>query len=98
MSNTNALHWEGVLAVVPELPRLLPRRALSFEIGAAKPDPAHFEAALALAGAAPRDAVFADDRAEMVAAARALGIDAFVVESADEPRSRISTRGGLLGS
>jgi FMN phosphatase YigB (HAD superfamily) len=81
VSNTNPLHWEGVLAVAPELPRLLPLRALSFEVGAGKPDPAHFRAALALAGAAPREAVFADDRREMVAAARALGIDAFAVRS-----------------
>jgi putative hydrolase of the HAD superfamily len=97
VSNTNALHWEGVLSVASELPRLLPRRALSFEIGVAKPDPAHFAAALALAGAAPRDAVFADDRAEMVEAARALGIDAFVVASSETLEADLRAR-GLLGS
>jgi putative hydrolase of the HAD superfamily len=96
VSNTNPLHWEGVLAVAPELPRLLPLRALSFEVGAAKPDPAHFAAALALAGAAPRDAVFADDRSEMVEAARALGIDAFAVRSS-ETLERDLRRRGLLG-
>lgn len=97
VSNTNALHWEGVLAVAPELPRLLPRRALSFEIGAAKPDPAHFAAALALAGAGPRDAVFADDRAEIVEAARTLGIDAFVVSGPDDLEAGLRAR-RLLGS
>jgi HAD superfamily hydrolase (TIGR01509 family) len=97
VSNTNALHWEGVLSVAPELPRLLPRRALSFEIGVAKPDPAHFAAALALAGAAPRDAVFADDRAEMVEAARALGIDAFGVASSETLEADLARR-GLLDS
>lgn len=97
VSNTNALHWEGVLAAVPELPRLLPRRALSFEIGAAKPDPAHFAAALALADAEPRDAVFADDRAEMVEAARGLGIDAYAVARPDDLEEGLRTR-GLLGS
>lgn len=97
VSNTNALHWEGVLVVAPELPRLLPRRALSFEIGAGKPDPAHFEAALALAGATAREAVFADDRAEMVEAARTLGIDAFVVRTADDLDEGLHAR-GLLAS
>jgi FMN phosphatase YigB (HAD superfamily) len=97
VSNTNALHWEGVLAVAPDIPRLLPRRALSFEIGAAKPDPAHFAAALALADALPRDTVFADDRAEMVEAARALGIDAFAVASSDTLEEDLRKR-GLLGS
>lgn len=96
VSNTNALHWDGVLAVVPELPRLLPRRALSFEIGAGKPDPAHFEAALSLAGASALEAVFADDRAEMVDAARALGIDAFAVESAESLEADLAARGLLV--
>lgn len=97
VSNTNALHWEGVLAVAPELLRLLPRRALSFEIGAGKPDPAHFEAALALACASPREAVFADDRAEMVEAARTLGIDAFPVNDPDGLEEGLRAR-GLLAS
>ncbi len=96
VSNTNPLHWEGVLAVAPELPRLLPLRALSFEIGTGKPDPAHFRAALALAGAAPREAVFADDREEMVAAARALGIDAFAVGSTDDLEHGLRTRDLLV--
>jgi putative hydrolase of the HAD superfamily len=96
VSNTNTLHWEGVLSVAPELPRLLPRRALSFEIGAAKPDPAHFAAALALAGAAPHDAVFADDRAEMVGAARAIGIDAFAVASSETLEADLARRGLLV--
>jgi putative hydrolase of the HAD superfamily len=95
VSNTNALHWEGVLDVAPELARLLPRRALSFEIGFAKPDPAHFGAALALADAEPHDAVFADDRAEMVAAARALGIDAFAVASTETLEADLARRGLL---
>ena len=95
VSNTNMLHWEGVLAVAPDLPRLLPLRALSFEVGAGKPDPAHFRAALALAGAPARDAVFADDRSEMVAAARALGIDAFAVASSASLEADLARRGLL---
>jgi putative hydrolase of the HAD superfamily len=97
VSNTNALHWEGVLRVAPELPRLLPLRALSFEVGAAKPDPAHFAAALVLANAAPGDAVFADDRPEIVDAARGLGMDAFLVNDTDDLRDGLAAR-RLLGS
>lgn len=95
VSNTNTLHWDGVLGVVPDLPRLLPRRALSFEVGAAKPDAAHFRAALALAGARPADAAFADDRAEIVAAARAMGMDGFVVKDAGTLREDLAGRGLL---
>jgi putative hydrolase of the HAD superfamily len=97
ISNTNVLHWEGVLRVAPELLRLLPLRALSFEVGAAKPDPKHFDAALALASAAPGEAVFADDRAEIVEAARGLGIDGFVVGGADDLEHGLRAR-HLLGS
>jgi len=97
VSNTNVLHWEGVLAVAPELPRLLPLRSLSFEVGAGKPDPAHFRAALALAGAPARDAAFADDRPEMVAAARELGIDAFVAARPDDLEEGLRAR-SLLAS
>lgn len=96
VSNTNALHWEGVLRVAPELARLLPLRALSFEIGAAKPDPAHFAAALALANTTPAEAVFADDRIENVEAARGLGIDGFVVESSATLEKDLDRRGLLV--
>ncbi|HSB62755.1 MAG TPA: DUF309 domain-containing protein [Thermoanaerobaculia bacterium] len=98
VSNTNALHWEGVLRVAPELPRLVPLRALSFEVGAAKPEPAHFFAALARAGARPEDALYADDRPELVEAARTLGIDALVVTDPDLLASELEDRGFLATS
>ncbi|HEX2756871.1 MAG TPA: DUF309 domain-containing protein [Thermoanaerobaculia bacterium] len=94
-SNTNALHWEGVLRVAPELPRLIPLRALSFEVGSAKPDPAHFFAALARAGARSEDALYADDRPELVEAARMLGINGFVVTDPDLLASELRDRGFL---
>ncbi len=95
ISNTNALHWDGVLGVAPELARLVPLRALSFEVGAAKPDPAHFHAALARAGARPGDTLYADDRLDLVEAARALGIDGFVVTDPDLLASELRDRGFL---
>lgn len=79
VSNTNALHWEGVLSVFrPE--GLLDEVVLSFRVGAAKPDPAFWEAALAAAGCGPDACVYADDRPELVAAASAIGIPGFVVD------------------
>ena len=95
VSNTNVLHWEGVLRVAPDLPRLVPLRALSFEVGAAKPDPAHFFAALARAGARSEDALYADDRPELVEAARTLGIDGFVVTDPDLLARELRDRGFL---
>lgn len=78
VSNTNPLHWQGVLRVF-DVPSLVDRTVLSFEIGAAKPEPAMFAAALRAAGVAPHEALFADDRGDYVAAARTLDIPGFVV-------------------
>lgn len=78
VSNTNALHWEGVLRAF-DVAGFVDDRVLSFEIGAAKPDRVLFDTALARAAAAPAEAVFADDRPAYVAAARALGLAAFTV-------------------
>ena len=79
VSNTNSLHWEGVLSVFrPDA--LLDDVVLSFRVGATKPEPAFWEAALAAAGCGADACVYADDRPELVAAASALGIPGFVVD------------------
>lgn len=48
--------------------------AYSCTLGAAKPDPRYFTAALRLAGVSAHEALFVDDNTENTAAARALGI------------------------
>ena len=48
--------------------------AYSCTLGAAKPDPRYFTAVLSLAGVSADEALFVDDNAENIAAARALGI------------------------
>jgi putative hydrolase of the HAD superfamily len=50
--------------------------ALSFQIGAMKPDPKIYRAAAELAGVAPRDVFFCDDVMSHVTAARDAGFDA----------------------
>ncbi len=94
VSNTNSLHWEGVLRVA-DVTRLVDACVLSFREGRVKPDPAFFATALAEAGVRARDAVFADDRAEYVEAARRLGLDAFAVESPQQFAEALSSRGLL---
>jgi putative hydrolase of the HAD superfamily len=60
---------------------------LSFEVGARKPQPAIYLAALArLGGVDPADAVFVDDQAEYCTGAAAVGIEArLIVRDAFEP-------------
>jgi len=78
VSNTNELHWDGVLGVFRPGDHL-DAFVLSFRVGAVKPEPAFWEAALAAAGCEARDCLYADDRPELVAAAAERGIPAFVV-------------------
>jgi putative hydrolase of the HAD superfamily len=94
VSNTNALHWEGVLRVA-DLDRRVDALALSFQVGASKPDARIFEAALEAAGTPRAEAVFADDRPDFVEAARSLGLDAFVVDSPATLEGELERRGVL---
>jgi putative hydrolase of the HAD superfamily len=78
VSNTNALHWEGVLRVFDPRDHF-DAVVLSFRTGAIKPESAFWDAALAAAECAPGECLYADDRPELVAAAASRGIPGFVV-------------------
>ena len=56
---------------------------LSFEVGAAKPDPGIYRAALEAVGAGPEEAVFVDDQAWYCEGAEALGIRSFLTRRDD---------------
>jgi putative hydrolase of the HAD superfamily len=56
---------------------------LSFEVGAAKPDPWIYRAALEAVGAGPEEAVFVDDQAWYCEGAEALGILSFLIRRDD---------------
>lgn len=95
VSNTNVLHWEGVKRVC-DVHRRVDVLSLSFEVGACKPDPALLRHALRSLGVGPSEAVYADDRAELVEAARRdPGVDAFVVSSPEGLREGLELRGLL---
>ncbi|HEY2824543.1 MAG TPA: HAD family phosphatase [Gemmatimonadales bacterium] len=93
LSNTDVMHFEFIAKKWPEVIALFEGRlALSYEVGAAKPDPAIYKRALELVGCAqdPGNCLYVDDIAEYVSAAGALGMralqytthDAFVTELA----------------
>ena len=81
VSNTNELHWEGVLRVFDPSDHF-DALVLSFRVGAVKPESAFWDAALAAAKCEPGECLYADDRPELVAAAAARGIPGFVVHDA----------------
>ena len=76
VSNTNKLHFDHLAGRYPFL-GCFKGYVLSHEVGALKPDPRIFQAALKRAEVEADRALFVDDQATNVAAARDLGIDSF---------------------
>lgn len=76
VSNTNAIHFNYIEMNFAIL-RHFKGFVLSHQVGALKPDPKIFIAALQRAGVAPENALFVDDQLPNVEAARKLGMDAF---------------------
>jgi putative hydrolase of the HAD superfamily len=93
LSNTCESHWEHCLRRFPLLGELFESHALSYRIGAAKPEAAIFEAAAKLAGVAPEAVFFTDDLADHVAGARAAGLDAVQFISAPQLTADLRARG-----
>jgi putative hydrolase of the HAD superfamily len=92
-SNTTHSHWGHCFNHYRVLSTAFAVYALSFELGAIKPDPAFYQAATKLTGASPGRIFFADDRPENVAAAKDAGWDAVVYESASQINGALRDRG-----
>ncbi len=88
-SNTDPLHW-SVLG--PALTSLATTVSPSFLVGHMKPEAAYFARALDAAGTgAAHSIVFVDDRADHVAAATAMGVNAVVVRGVAAARAAIDS-------
>jgi putative hydrolase of the HAD superfamily len=87
-TNTDPVHFAKLGRGLPSL-CAAPARGTSYELGAMKPAAAFYALALARLGAEPGGVLFLDDRADNVAAARALGVDARVVRGVDGARAAL---------
>ncbi|HYO82795.1 MAG TPA: HAD family phosphatase [Bryobacteraceae bacterium] len=92
LSNTNAIHWPFVQKHYPELQHF-DQHILSFEVGATKPEPEIYAAALNAANCEPSECFFTDDIPAYVEAARTHGIDAVVFENAEQIQRELRARG-----
>ncbi len=96
LSNTNEAHWNFVAdGRFPLIQDFFERYALSFEMGSMKPDLAAYKTASELAGVAPAEIFFTDDRLDNVAAARAAGFDAVRFVGVEALREELRSRGTL---
>jgi putative hydrolase of the HAD superfamily len=93
LSNTCESHWEHCLQRFRVLGEMFEVYALSYRIGAAKPEAAIFQAAANLAGVAPEEIFFTDDLAGHVAGARAAGFDAVQYTSTPQLAADLRARG-----
>jgi putative hydrolase of the HAD superfamily len=94
LSNTNEMHWEFLESVFP-LIHEFDDYVLSFRVGAMKPDPAIYRAALACAACAPAEAFFVDDLPVNIQAAEELGIKGILYQGEAQLRADL-IRLGLL--
>ena len=73
LSNTNELHLHHVRSTIPSL-SIIEEWVASCDVGLRKPDPEFYFFALRRAGVLPRQAIYIDDRPEMVDAGRSIGL------------------------
>lgn len=92
LSNTNPIHFEMIRARYPIL-RHFDAYVLSYEVGAMKPEPRIYAAAIEAAQCAPQECFFTDDIPEYVEGARQAGIDAVVFEGAEALERELRARG-----
>jgi len=93
LSNTNAIHFEGLRASHPLLLRHFDELILSYEVKAMKPQPEIYQEAIARAGCHPEECFYTDDIARFVTAARSLGIDGVEFQSAAQLQGEMKARG-----
>ena len=98
LSNTCDIHWQHLLRCrYGILPGGISPLVLSYEVGAMKPHPSIYEAAVAKAGV-PADRIFScDDIPAHVEAARAAGWDAEVFTGARQLVEQLASRGVPMG-
>jgi putative hydrolase of the HAD superfamily len=92
LSNTNAIHFEMVFERYPLL-KHFDEYILSYKVGAMKPSPLIYQAALAKAECKPEECFFTDDIPAYVEGAKAQGIDAVQFQSAAQIEAELNARG-----
>ena len=86
LSNTNVIHFEMIRQHYPLL-RHFDHYVLSYIVGASKPSPRIYEAALAQADAAPQECFFTDDLLPYVEGAQRHGIQAAQFQSSQDAQA-----------
>jgi glucose-1-phosphatase len=92
LSNTCECHWQYCVEKYRFVAECFQVHALSFRIGAIKPDAAVYHAAAQLAGCRVEEMFFVDDIPGHVEGAKAIGIDAILYTSAAQVAAELRSR------
>jgi putative hydrolase of the HAD superfamily len=92
LSNTNAIHFEMIERTYPIL-RHFDEFVLSYRVGAMKPSPKIYQAAIEKAQCRAGECFFTDDIAAYVEGAKAAGIDAVQFENHQQIERELRARG-----
>jgi glucose-1-phosphatase len=92
ISNTNRIHFDFVRKRFRFIGEYFQGWILSYEVGAAKPDPAIYAQAVSKAGIPANEALFIDDLAVNVEAACRFGMDAFQFLNTDQLIQELQNR------
>ena len=95
LSNTSVSHFEHIRREFGVL-QLFDEHVVSFRVGAIKPEPAIFAAALQAIRCPPQECFYTDDVPEYVAAGRRYGLDAEVFTDTPALRRQLAARGIAL--
>ncbi len=91
VSNTNVIHFEMLMRTYPVL-QIFDEVVLSYKVGAMKPDPQYYAAALAASGHSAESCLFIDDLPSNVEGAKLAGMDAIRFVSFEELEPQLRTR------
>lgn len=92
LSNTNALHLECIKSSFPSL-AVFDQWIASCEVGLRKPDPQIYFLAAQRAGVRPSQAIYVDDRPELVEAGRDAGLTAIRFENGPQLEQELHAAG-----
>ena len=92
LTNTNLLHLDYIKASFPAL-SVLEDWVASCDVGLRKPDPEFYRLALARSGVRASQAVYVDDRPELVEAGRGVGLTAIRFENSRQLEQDLQTVG-----
>jgi glucose-1-phosphatase len=91
LSNTNPIHFGKARETYPHL-RHFHDLVLSYEIGAMKPDPTIYRAAIERARCKPEECFYTDDMADFIEGGRRAGLDAVQFESHEQIERELRRR------